>query len=146
MNLCDVNGMTALHFAAEEGDHAICSSILSNCADPYILNDYYHLPVHLASRNGFPSVVNLLLSNGPAGSLTHTSGEAPLCQASRYGAAAVDTRTVPLPMKVEVHKCTGRSKCTMCALASAAVGDVEAVKRLFLSVPPSTFKHWFSEA
>ena len=139
MNQGDAEGMTALHFAARDGDHAICRLLLSNYADPNCLNNNYESPLHLAFRSGLSSAVDLLLSKGAASNMVDKNFETPLCHATRNAIETLDTRTVTLLIKAGSDICSGGT-FQQYLLAPAGIGDREVVAELISRVSRFYFK------
>lgn len=80
-----VDGMTALHWAAYRDDLEVVTLLLESGADPVAENRYGIPPLSLACVNGNASMLKLLIRAGadPNGSLR--GGETPLMTASRTG-------------------------------------------------------------
>jgi uncharacterized protein len=89
VNAAQGDGMTALHWAAENKNAAVTEMLLIAGANPAAatrLGDYTAL--HLASKAGAASVIELLLEGGSdAGSVTSTGGASPLHFAAATGSA-----------------------------------------------------------
>ena len=90
VNAAQGDGMTALHWAAENGDSELAKMLLqagANVASVTRLGDY--APLHLASKAGSAGAVEALLSAGAdSEALTATGGAAPLHFAVRAGGTA----------------------------------------------------------
>ena len=90
VNAAQGDGMTALHWAAENGDSGLAEMLLqagANVASVTRLGDY--TPLHLASKAGGAEAVEALLSGGAdPEALTTTGGAAPLHFAVRAGGTA----------------------------------------------------------
>jgi ankyrin repeat protein len=94
VNAAAGDGMTALHRAAESGDHELAASLLKAGASPVAKTRIgAHTPLHVAAKGGYPLVVRLLLENPSAkagvDALT-TTGAAPL----HFAAASGSSETV----------------------------------------------------
>lgn len=63
-SIADRWGCTALHYAAELGNVAICQALIEAGADLNAANRFAHTPLHNASREGKVETVNLLLQRG----------------------------------------------------------------------------------
>jgi len=88
VNAAQGDGMTALHWAAMQGDSEIASILIyagANVRATTRLGAY--TPLHLASQNGSAAVIDALLTGGaPIGAAT-TTGATPLMLASAAGQA-----------------------------------------------------------
>src|ERR1700730_15705053 len=73
------DGMTALHWAAEHGDHGLAGLLLESGANPAAETRIgRHTPIHLPARAGSPRVVRMLADAGADVSAATTTGAAPL--------------------------------------------------------------------
>ncbi len=88
VNAAQGDGMTALHWAAENGDLTIVEVLLSagaNFDGRTRLGNY--TPLHLASKMGRSEVINALLANGQDPNVVAISGMTPLHYAAASGSA-----------------------------------------------------------
>ena len=89
VNAAQADGMTALHWAAENGDNELIDMLVyagANLGAVTRLGDY--TPLHLASKGGRAAAVETLLEAGADPSaLTTTGGAAPLHFAAASGSA-----------------------------------------------------------
>jgi ankyrin repeat protein len=82
------DGMTALHWAAEHGDHELAALLLKTGASPAAETRIgRHTPLHVAAKAGRDRVVRLLLDAGAAVGALTTTGAAPLHFAAASGSA-----------------------------------------------------------
>ena len=86
VNTPQVDGMTALHWAAHQNDLGIAEQLVGAGADVNAVNRYGVTPVSLASTNGNASLIALLLKAGADPNAALPGGETPLMTASRVGA------------------------------------------------------------
>jgi ankyrin repeat protein len=86
VNATDVDGATALHWAAYEDDVDLVRALLRSGATVTIANRYGIRPLSLACANGNAAIVDELLKAGADPNLT-TTGEPPIMLAARAGSA-----------------------------------------------------------
>jgi ankyrin repeat protein len=84
-NAAQVDGTTALHWAAYNDDAETVSSLLRAKANVNAVNRYGVPPLALASTNGNPAIVKLLLEAGADANATMSGGETVLMLAARSG-------------------------------------------------------------
>ena len=82
----DVDGTTALHWAAYRNDLAVARLLLNAGADATVANRYGVRPLSLACLNGNAAMVVRLLEAGADPNGARATGETPLMTASRTGA------------------------------------------------------------
>lgn len=87
VNAADVDGSTALHWAAHRGDVPLVDLLLQAGAKAAAANAYGVTPLSLAVENGEPGVVSRLLKAGADANAATTGGETALMTASRRGRA-----------------------------------------------------------
>jgi uncharacterized protein len=87
VNAREVDGTTALHWAARAGDLALVTMLLAGGADVNVANRYGITPLWLAATNGDPAMVGTLLNAGAASDVALPSGETPLLVAAYSGNA-----------------------------------------------------------
>jgi uncharacterized protein len=87
VNAADVEGMTALHWAAHWNDVDTLKLLLSAGARTKVANRYGVTPLHEAATLGSAVVVNLLLKAGADANAAYGEGETPLMIAARTGSA-----------------------------------------------------------
>lgn len=84
-NAAQVDGMTALHWAAHRDDLDTAKLLLEAGADPVAENRYGIPPLSLACVNGSASMLKLLIRAGADPNRSLRGGETPLMTASRTG-------------------------------------------------------------
>lgn len=85
VNASAVDGMTALHWAAQKNDRGSVKLLLEAGADAKASNRYGITPLWLACRNGNESIVELLLAAGADPNDRQRGGETVLMTAARTG-------------------------------------------------------------
>jgi ankyrin repeat protein len=91
VNGADVEGMTALHWAAHWNDLDTVKLLLGAGAKAAVANRYGVTPLHEAATVGNAAMVNALLRAGADANAAYGDGETPLMIASRTGNAATVT-------------------------------------------------------
>lgn len=87
VNTPQVDGMTALHWAAQLDDLEIAKALADANANVKMTNRYGVTPLSLACQNGNASMVELLLERGADANTTLRGGETVLMTAARTGKA-----------------------------------------------------------
>lgn len=85
VNATQVDGMTALHWAARHNDLETARALIKARANPKAENRYGVTPLSLACTNGSAAMVTLLLDAGADPNAALHGGETPLMTASRTG-------------------------------------------------------------
>src|SRR5688500_14710583 len=87
VNAADVDGMTALHWAAHWNDLETVKLLIASGARAAAANRYGVSPLHEAATVGNAEMVNALLRAGADANATYGDGETPLMIAARTGSA-----------------------------------------------------------
>ena len=130
VNAAQGDGMTALHWAAENGSAELAEMLLyasANAAAVTRLGDY--TPLHLAGKTGSASVVQVLLGGGAdPHAATSTGGVTPLHFAG--GAGVVESVSLLLEhgASVDARETMWHQTPLMFAAAAGRVGVVEALQ------------------
>ena len=85
VNVTDVEGMTALHWAAHWNDVATAQQLVAAGAKAAVANRYGVTPLHEAATVANPELVELLLKAGADANAKYGEGETPLMTAARTG-------------------------------------------------------------
>ena len=85
VNAAQVDGMTALHWAAYQDDAASVKLLLDSGANAKAENRYGVTPISLAATNGNEQIIRLLLKAGADPNTTVRGGESVLMTAARVG-------------------------------------------------------------
>ncbi|XP_068631741.1 ankyrin repeat domain-containing protein 27-like [Battus philenor] len=85
VNLSDINGFTALHYAAQYGVDHLCKIILNNKADINCVNKNAQTPLHLAAICNKTKVISLLLDYGANINAIDSAGNTALHHACNMG-------------------------------------------------------------
>ena len=88
VNAPEVDGTTALHWAARSGDAELVAALLRAGATAGTANRYGVTPLLLAASNGHAPVVDALLKAGARADAAGPEGETPLMLAARSGNVA----------------------------------------------------------
>jgi ankyrin repeat protein len=126
VNAAQGDGMTALHWAAERGDVALCEVVLYAGARVDVgtrIGSY--TPLHIASRNGHAAVARLLLEAGadPNATIT-TSGAAALHLAAASGAESIVGALLASGAVVDAREAAWGQTPLVFAAASNQVGVI----------------------
>ena len=125
VNGAQVDGMTALHWAAYQDDLETVKLLLRAGADVTVANRYGVTPLSLACTNANVAMVGLLLDAGADANLALEGGETPLMTAARTGKAEI-VRAL-LARGADVHHEIGGQTALMWA---AVEGYVDVVHEL----------------
>jgi len=93
VNVAQGDGMTALHWAAERGDHELAKSLLASGANVGAATRIgRHTPLHIAASRGHGLVVRALIDAGADVNATTTTGAVPL----HFAGASGSTQAIAL--------------------------------------------------
>lgn len=126
VNAAQVDGMTALHWAAYHNDLDAVRQLLQAGAKATVKNRYGVTPLYSACQNGSGTMVKLLLEAGASANATFSEGESALMTAARTGKP--EAVRVLLDKGANV-KAVGPGNQTALMWA-AAEGNLEVVKLL----------------
>ncbi len=126
VNAAQIDGMTALHWAAHHDDMATVRLLLKAGAKADAGNRYKITPLHSACVNGNGPMTEALLEAGADANATLPEGETALMTAARTGAPAPIKALLAKGAKVNAK---GRNQQTALMWA-AAEGNLEAVRLL----------------
>ena len=128
VNTAQGDGMTALHWAAVNGQHDTAKMLLyagANLRATTRLHAY--TPLHLASRSGHSSTVKLFLESGADATVTTTTGVTPLMLAASSGSSDAVAALIVGQGDVNARE-TGRGQTAL--MFAAAYDRTEAVRTL----------------
>lgn len=126
-NAAQIDGMTALHWAAHRDDLDAARLLIESGADPVAENRYGIPPLSLACVNGNASMLKLLLRAGADPNRSLRGGETPLMTAARTG--KTEAVRVLLEHGAEVGATEARTGQTALMWA-AAEGHADVVRFL----------------
>ena len=130
VNAAQGDGMTALHWSAENGDLAMVEVLLSagaNFNSTTRLGSY--TPLHLASKMGHGEVIRALLGNGQDPNITAISGMTPLHYAAASGSADAVDVLVGYGAQINAKEDDGKQTPLMFAAALNRIRVVEVLTR-----------------
>ncbi|MFL2544572.1 MAG: ankyrin repeat domain-containing protein [Longimicrobiales bacterium] len=130
VNAAQGDGMTALHWSAENGDLAMVEVLLSagaNFNSTTRLGSY--TPLHLASKMGHGEVIRALLGNGQDPNITAISGMTPLHYAAASGSADAVDVLVGYGAQINAKEDDGKQTPLMFAAALNRIRVVEMLTR-----------------
>ena len=126
VNASQVDGMTALHWAAHHDNPGIARTLLDAGAKPRAANRYGVTPLSLACVNGNEAMVTLLLEAGADANATLPGGESALLTASRTGRVAPVKALLDRDARVDAKDRKGQSAL----MWAAADGHADVVSLL----------------
>jgi ankyrin repeat protein len=85
VNAAEVDGTTALHWAAHRDDVAVARALIRAGANVNAANRYGVTPLHLAATNGSATMIEALLAAGAGANTALPEGETALMTAARTG-------------------------------------------------------------
>lgn len=127
VNVPEVDGMTALHWAVHHDDAGLVERLLGAGADVRASNRYGIQPLSIASLNGNAAIVELLLRAGVDPNTAQPEGETALMTAARSGSVAVVERLIDRGADVNARESWRNQTALMWA---AAEGHTEVVRVL----------------
>ncbi len=127
VNAPDVDGSTALHWAAHRGDVTLVDLLLQAGAKAATANAYGVTPLALAAESGEPGVVSRLIKAGADANAATTGGETVLMTASRLGKAEAVKVLLEHGAQVNATEATRGQTALMWA---AAEGHADVVRLL----------------
>jgi ankyrin repeat protein len=126
VNAAQVDGMTALHWAAYHDDLETVKALVESKADVKAANRYGVKPLSLACQNGNTSIVELLLKHGADPNTTLRGGETALMTAARTGMAGPVNALLQSGADVNAKERRGQTAL----MWAAAEGHTEVVESL----------------
>ncbi|HEX3880200.1 MAG TPA: ankyrin repeat domain-containing protein [Bryobacteraceae bacterium] len=126
VNAPQVDGTTALHWAAYVDDVELAKMLLDAGAKPAAVNRYGMTVLAQACTNGDGPMVQLLLEHGADPNQALPGGETPLMTASRTGKAAAVRALLAKDAQVEAKEAHGQTAMVW----AATEGNVEAAQEL----------------
>ncbi|HLX42119.1 MAG TPA: ankyrin repeat domain-containing protein [Bryobacteraceae bacterium] len=126
VNAPQVDGTTALHWAAYLDDVELARMLLDAGAKPDAANRYGMTVLAQACINGDGPMVQLLLQHGANPNQTLPGGETPLMTASRTGKAAAVRALIAKDALVDAKEVRGQTALVW----AAAEGNVDAAREL----------------
>ena len=126
VNAPQVDGTTALHWAAYVDDVELAKMLLDAGARPDTVNRYGMTVLAEACTNGDGRMVELLLDRGANPNQALPGGETPLMTASRTGKAAAVRALLAKGAEVDAKEVRGQTAIVW----AAAEGNVEAAQEL----------------
>lgn len=126
VNAAQIDGMTALHWAAYHDDLETVELLVTAGANLKAANRYGVKPLSLACTNGNAQMVDLLLEAGADPNTTLRGGETALMTAARTGKVEVVTALISRGANVRAKERSGQTAL----MWAAAEGHVEVVDAL----------------
>ncbi len=126
VNAPQVDGTTALHWAAYVDDVELAKMLLDSGAKAGAVNRYGMTVLAQACTNGDGAMVQLLLDHGADPNQALPGGETPLMTASRTGKAAAVRALLAKGAEVDAKEVRGQTALVW----AAAEGNVEAAQEL----------------
>jgi ankyrin repeat protein len=130
VNVQELDGSTALHWAALRDDVESATLLIRGGADVRAMNEYGVTPLSLACTNGNPVMVATLLSAGADPNTSGPDGETALMTASRTGNVKVIKLLTARGADVNVKEKWRGQTALMWAIAQKHTGAVRALTEL----------------
>ena len=126
VNAVQVDGMTALHWAAWHDQLDVARRLIEAHADPQVANRYGVRPLSLACANGNADLVELLLKAGADPKTVLAGGETALMTAARTGSLPIVQRLIERGADVHAKEHRGQTALVW----AAAEGHADVVEAL----------------
>ena len=126
VNVPQVDGMTALHWAAHHDDWELGKKLLNLGANASAQNRYGITPLYLACVNGNANLVRELLESGADPNTEISGGETALMTASRTGKIGAVTALIKAGAEIDAKERNGQTA----VMWAAAEGHAETVRAL----------------
>ncbi|MHC4876889.1 MAG: ankyrin repeat domain-containing protein [Planctomycetota bacterium] len=126
INAAQVDGMTALHWAAWHDETSAANALLKHGAEPDVLNRYGIRPLALACENANGELVEALLKAGADSNAAQPGGETPLMTASRTGSVRAVAALIAQKAEVNARQRAGQTA----VMWAAAEGHADVVSLL----------------
>ena len=137
VNAPQVDGTTALHWAANFDDADLVKALLAAGANPRVSNRYGITPLSQACENGNAQIVEMLIKAGADVNAPHAEGETPLMTASRTGNPAAIK--VLLDNGADIHAAEqwrGHTEAVKLLISRGAKMDVRSKEFDFTALRP----------
>lgn len=129
VNAIQVDGMTALHWAAYRDDLESAELLVRNGADVKAVNRYGVTPLSLAAKNGNEAMVGLFLKGGADPNTTLPGGETALMTASRTGKVEAVKALLDRGARLDARENKSGQTALMWAAAEGNLAVVETLLR-----------------
>lgn len=126
VNVPQVDGMTALHWAAHHDDWKLCKRLLDRGANASAQNRYGITPLYLACLNGNANLVSALLESGADPNTAINGGETALMTAARTGNIGTVTSLINAGAEIDAKERNGQTPA-MWAAAEGHSGVIQAL-------------------